>query len=153
MNIQETKQQALEEKNILSDREAAAIKTRLVKSSCSERDREGIKDLLREKSLFTIRPTEETMLRRFSMEGVLMNKDALYVFTSLEECEEYAKRYAAVKLGRNYTIDTIPFERVLRTAEEYEKNVYIDVVYYHDGRFLVYDGKTQILHLCINQKM
>lgn len=153
MNIQEAKQQALEEKNILSDSETAAIKIKLGKSGCSEKDREGIKDFLREKRLFTVRPSDEAMLRRYSMEGVLMNKDVLLVFTNLEECEEYAKRYAAVRLGRNYTIDTIPFESVLRTAGEYEKNVYIDVRYDHDGRFFVYDGKTQTFHICINQKM
>lgn len=153
MNIQEAKQQTLEEKNILSDSEIAAIKKKLSKSSCGEKERECIKNMLQEKDLFTIRPVDEAMLCRFSKGGILMNKDELLVFTNPEDCEEYAKRYAAVRLGRDYTIGTIPFERVLRTAEDYEKSVYIDVRYNHDGRFLVYDGKTQALYLCINYKI
>lgn len=153
MDIQEAKQFSLEEKNALSDSEVSAIKTKLVQKYRSEKDWDFIKNLLKDKLLFTVRSMDEPKLSRFSIEGVLYDKDALQVFTNLEDCEEYAKRYAAVRIGKDYTIGTIPYETVIRVADEHEKDVYIDIRQEHDDRFLVYVGKTKTFHLCTNYKM
>ncbi len=152
MDIQKTQQRTLQEGSLLSDSEISAIKARLAKSKCSESDWDYIKALLCSKNLFTIRPIEQARLARFSIEGILYDMGALQVFTDLEDCEEYAKRYAAVRIGRSYKIDTILFENIIRTANTHEKDVYIDIRQDREGRFFVYSGKTKKLHLCINHR-
>lgn len=150
MDIQEAKQFSPEKEKILSDSEISGIKSKLVQKYHSQNDWDYIKNLLKDKDLFTVRSMDESRLGRFSIEGILYDKDALQVFTNLEDCEEYARRYAAVRIGRDYTIGTIPYERVLQVAEGHEKDVYIDIRQERDDRFLVYAGKTKTLHLCIN---
>lgn len=152
MDIQEAMQFSLEEDSILSESEIMSIKTRMRKNKLSESDWSYIKDLLHDKHIFTVRPMDASLLPRFSIEGVLHDQDVLMAFTNLNECEEYARRYAAVRIGRQYTFDTIPYESVIRIADAHEKDAYIDVRYGHEERFLVYSAKTKMFHLCINHK-
>lgn len=152
MDIQEPKYLTPNENDILSDIEIVDIKSRFVKGRRrTKADWDYINNLLRSKHIFTILPMDKATLEQFSIEGVLCAKGVLLVFTNLEDCVEYAKRYAAVNLGKDYTITTLPFESVIRIAENHQKDIYIDVRQERDQRFLVYDGKTSSLHLCINQ--
>lgn len=154
MNIQEAKDLTPQEHNILSEAEAADIKSRLSKGHRRTRaDWDHINALLRARNIFTIRPLDEAVQSRFSREGVLYDKGVLHVFTDPEDCEEYAKRYAAVRMGMHYTIELMPFEDATRIADAHGKDIYINGRQERDQRYLVYDGKTKTLHLCINQQM
>lgn len=146
-------QELTEQGEILSDSELASLKRMLGKTYQNKEIMEQIKEMLKDKQLFTITPTNEKQGVLCGFEGILQDRGALLVFTNLEECGEYGKRYAAVRMGSNYKISAIPGERVFEVAETYGKEVYIDVRKRADDRFLVYDGKAGSLHLCIVQKM
>ncbi len=149
MEIQELTEQG----EVLSDSELASIKRMLGKTYQNKEIMKQIKEMLKDKQLFTIIPTDEKQGIRCGFKGILQDRGALLVFTNLEECGEYGKRHAAVRMGSNYKISAIPGERVLEVAKTYGKEVFIDVRKRADDRFLVYDGKEGTLHLCIVQKM
>lgn len=152
MEIQEMNE-LTEQGEILSDNELASIKRMLGKTYQNKEILEQIEGMLKDKQLFTIIPTDEDRSGGSCFEGILQDRGVLLVFTNLEECEEYGKRHAAVRMGSNYRISMISSERVLEVAAAYGKEVYIDIRQRTDDRFLVYDGKAGTLHLCIVQKM
>lgn len=135
----------------LSPAEIKSIKSILRQPRRLPKDWDCIKSLLGSRSLFTVHPADEALFRRFTIDGVLYDQDVLLAFTDPEDCEEYGRRYAAVRIGREFTIVTVPYEEIIRIAEQYEKDVYIDLRKEFEERFLVYDGKRKTLHLCINQ--
>lgn len=153
MYIQAPQHSLSQQDSILTEREISSIKSRLNQNKCSGSDWTFIKSILRNKCLFTARPVDESLSARFTIDGILYDKDALQAFTNLEDCEEYARRYAGVRIGRNCAHVAVPFETVIQTADKHEKNLYIDLRHERDDRFIVYDGKAKTFHLCINQKM
>ena len=88
-------------------------------------------------------PADEALFRRFTIDGVLYDQDVLLAFTDPEDCEEYGRRYAAVRIGREFNIVTVSYEEIIRIAEQHEKDVYIDLRKEFEERFLVYDGKER----------
>ena len=116
----------------LSPQEIRSMKTKLNQPNRTQKDWDFIKSLLQSRSLFTVCPGDENLRSRFTI-------------------EEYGKRFAAIRIGREFTIVTVPYEQVLSIAADHEKDAYIDFRKEKDERFLVYDGKAKTLHLCINQ--
>lgn len=150
MDIQEATQ-PLSQKPPLSLTEIKTIKTILNQPRRLPKDWDCIKRLLQSRSLFTVHPADEALFRRFTIDDVLYDQDVLLAFTDPEDCEEYGRRYAAVRIGRKFNIVTVSYEEIIRIAEQHEKDVYIDLRKEFEERFLVYDGKRKTLHLCINQ--
>lgn len=150
MDIQE-RTTASPEKPSLSLQEIRSMKATLNQPQRTQKDWEFIKSLLQSRSLFTVRPEDETLRGRFTIDGVLYDQGVLLAFSDQEDCEEYGRRYAAVRIGREFTITAVPYDQVLEIAAVHEKDVYIDFRKEKDERFLVYDGKAKTLHLCINQ--
>lgn len=141
------------QEHVLSDSDLKYIKRTLGKSHQSGKVRDDIKELLKDKQLFTIQPVDDKQSSRFCFEGILQDNGVLLAFTSLYECEEYGNRHAAVRMGKNYNICTLSCEKVLDIADAYGKDVYIDVSQRPDDSFLVYDGKVRFLYLCVVQKI
>lgn len=139
------------EKPSLSPQEIRSIKSILNQPQRTPKDWDFIKSLLQTRSLFTVRPGDETLRGRFTIDGVLYDQGVLLAFSDQEDCGEYGRRYAAVRTGREFTVTAVPYEQVLGIAAAHEKDVYIDFRKEKDERFLVYDGKAKTLHLCINQ--
>lgn len=142
---------AAPQKPPLSPTEIKTIKTILNQPRRLPKDWDCIKSLLQSRSLFTVHPADEALFRRFTIDDVLYDQDVLLAFTDPEDCEEYGRRYAAVRIGREFNIVTVSYEEIIRIAEQHEKDVYIDLRKEFEERFLVYDGKRKTLHLCINQ--
>ena len=151
MDIHETTQPS-SQKQPFSPQEIRTIKSILNQPRRLQKDWDCIKSLLQSRSLFTVHPKDEALFLRFTIDGVLYDQDVLLVFTDPEDCEEYGRRYAAVRIGREFSIAAVPYDDI-RIAEQYEKDVYIDMRKEFEDRFLVYDGKRKTLHLCINQNM
>lgn len=139
------------EKPSLSPQEIRSIKSILNQPQRTQKDWDFIKSLLQTRSLFTVRPGDEMLRGRFTIDGVLYDQGVLLAFSDQEDCGEYGRRYAAVRTGREFTVTAVPYEQVLGIAAAHEKDVYIDFRKEKDERFLVYDGKAKTLHLCINQ--
>lgn len=150
MDIQE-QTTASPEKPSLSPQEIRSMKATLNQPQRTQKDWEFIKSLLQSRSLFTVRPEDETPRGRFTIDDVLYDQGVLLAFSDQEDCEEYGRRYAAVRIGREFTVTAVPYDQVLGIAAAHEKDVYIDFRKEKDERFLVYDGKAKTLHLCINQ--
>ena len=152
MDIQENTQPSAQ-KPPLSPQEIRTVKSILDQPRRLQKDWDCIKSLLQSRSLFTVHPADEALFRRFTIDGVLYDQDVLLAFTDPEDCEEYGRRYAAVRIGREFAIVTVPYDDIIRIAEHHEKDVYIDMRKEFEERYLVYDGKRKTLHLCINQNM
>jgi len=126
MDIQETTQPSAQ-KQPLSPQEIRTVKSILNQPRRLQKDWDCIKSLLQSRSLFTVHPADEALFRRFTIDGVLYDQDVLLAFTDPEDCEEYGRRYAAVRIGREFAIVTVPYDDIIRIAEHHEKDVYIDM--------------------------
>ena len=120
----------------LSPQEIRSMKTKLNQPNRTQKDWDFIKSLLQSRSLFTVCPGDENLRSRFTIDGVLYDQGVLLAFSDEEFCEEYGKRFAAIRIGREFTIVTVPYEQVLSIAADHEKDAYIDFRKEKDERFL-----------------
>ena len=82
----------------LTKSEISQLRIKIEKSHRTEKDWMFIKNLLREKAVFTAEPIDEKYRAAYSVEGILKDSGYLLIFTTMEGCREYLEKMEALVL-------------------------------------------------------
>ena len=119
--------------NIIPPEELDIIRIKLGKSKRKESDWTIIKDILYKHDLIVMEPEKKD--RYLPEYDHIMSEDGVLVaFTSIDECMKHVRwlNEEDGTPGRGFLIGSLPFEQIIRTADEYGLDLIIDPAM--DGR-------------------
>ena len=133
----------------LSSSERKRLRKLTDKESRSEQEWYEIQYMLKDISLFSIRPMDERLSKKRCPHGVYQIrrwfKLCLIAFTSPEACMDYAIQYELPKVYEAFSIFTFPYSDLVDLADEIHGQLLIDPLWKHGSRFLLYDSKSEML--------
>lgn len=130
----------------LTKSEISQLRIKIGKSHRTEKDWMFIKNLLREKVVFTAEPIDEKYRAAYSVEGILKDSGYLLIFTTMEGCREYLEKHGSARFGYRLTLGTIPFTTVVMIAYDYKEKVLLDLDTPENGNILGIEGRDRSLH-------
>lgn len=110
----------------MTKEEIQVFRTKLGKSHKNQKDWDLLEHVFEEKMLYTAKPTQLRMQRKYSTEGILTHGNALLVFTSQECCARYLAR-VGIANDKYMSLREIPYAAVREIAEKHQKMAYIDL--------------------------
>lgn len=132
--------------NALTKSEISQLRIKIGKNHRTEKDWAFIKNMLREKAVFTAEPMGEKYRAAHSVEGVLKDSGYLLIFTTIEACKAYLDNHGCARFGYQLTIGTIPFTTVVMIASDNKEKVLLDLDNPQNGNILGFDGRDRTLH-------
>ncbi len=125
----------------MADEEIRAFQTKLGKSHKNQKDWDLLENAFEGKILYTAKPTQLRMQRKYSTEGILTHGGALLVFTSDVSCAKYLAR-VGIANDKYMSIREVSYASVKETAEKHQKMAYIDLNEPVGQQIAGIDGKT-----------
>ena len=129
--------------NLISKEEVALLKIKLGKSHRKESDWDVIKEIFWKRNVLTFTPTKRVR-GVTNIEKILCEDDYLVVFSNIDDCTRHIRevQHRGI-LDRYVQISTIPFVEVVEIADQYNKDVLIDIVEERNSKcfMYVYKGK------------
>ncbi|MBQ3702036.1 MAG: hypothetical protein II885_04690 [Oscillospiraceae bacterium] len=130
----------------LTKSEISQLRIKIGKSHRTEKDWTFIKNILREKAVFTAEPIDEKYRAAYSVEGILKDSGYLLIFTTMEGCKDFLDKHGTARFGYQLTLGTIPFTTVVMIAYDYKEKVLLDLDIPENGNILGIDGRDRSLH-------
>ncbi len=135
----------------LTEQELSQLRIKIAKSHRTQKDWMYIREMLRDKIVFTAEPIIEDYRKIYSLEGVLFDGNYLLLFSSIDSCREYLEVYGSARFGYQLTIGSIPFSTAIIIATNHQRKVLFDMNQPQSGNVLGFDGKEQTLRI-VKQK-
>lgn len=131
----------------LTEREISLLRIKIGKSHRTEKDWAYIRELLRDKVVFTAEPMHENFKKMCSVEGILKDNRNLLIFSTMELCGDYLEKYGSARFGYQLTMGAIPFNTVVMIASEREERVLLDLNCPQNSNILGFDGREKTLRI------
>ena len=110
----------------MTKEEIQVFRTKLGKSHKNQKDWDLLEHVLEGKMLYTAKPTQIRMQRKYSTEGILTHGNALLVFTSQECCARYLAK-VGIANDKYMSLREISYASVREIAGKHQKMAYIDL--------------------------
>ena len=132
--------------NLISKEEVALLKIKLGKSHRKESDWDVIKEIFWKRNVLTFTPTKRVR-GVTNIEKILCEDDYLVVFSNIDDCTRHIRevQHRGI-LDRYVQISTIPFVEVVEIADQYNKDVLIDIVEERNSKCFMYAHKSKELN-------
>ena len=131
----------------LSRDEIQKLRIKIGKNHRNAKDWQQIKDILSERVVYTAVPTDPEMKREYSLHGVILDGDAMLVFSTMETCTDYLEKFGVARFGFKLSIGTIPYLTAEQIASDYGKRLYLDYNAPENSKVLGVDGQTQTIQV------
>ena len=131
----------------LTENEISQLRIKFGKGHRTEKDWTFIREMLREKAVFTAEPMDEKYRATYSVEGILKDSGYLLIFSTIEACKDYLEGHGSARFGYRLTIGSIPFTTVIMIATDYKEKVLLDLDHPQSGNILGFDGRDRTLRM------
>ena len=125
----------------MTNEEVRAFQTKLGKSHKNQKDWDLLENAFEGKMLYTAKPTQLRMQRKYSTDGILTHGGALLVFTSDVSCAKYLAR-VGIANDKYMSIREVSYASVREIAGKHQKMAYIDLNEPVGQKIAGIDGRT-----------
>ena len=132
--------------NLIPSEKLSLLKIKVGKNHRKESDWDVIKDILSSYRIITIEPATKVIGFRV-IEHVLCRGNTLFVFTNVEDCQEYIKSVArdAGGTGIYFSMGSIGLNDVIDIAHREHMDIYIDANGDKNRKFIRYSWSNETL--------